>query len=307
MTGLAPTPVHLVDASCYVFRAWYAVSAAMTDVDGEPVNALYGFARFIGDLLERERPSHVAVAFDESLSRSFRNGIDPTYKANREPAPPELRRQFERCREVCGLLGLATYSSQRYEADDIIGAIATRLRPLGHRAVVVTRDKDLAQVIREGDDYWDWAAERRLGYADIEGHFGVRPERMADYLALAGDASDNIRGVPGIGQRTAAALMGEFASLEEIYAGLDRVAALPIRGAARLPERLLAHREDAWLARRLTTIACDMPLEVGAADLHRRAPDLGALGAFYDRAGFGSALRRQAERIGEQGRFTPAG
>ena len=297
MIGREPSPVHLVDASCYVFRAWYSVGAEMTDAAGQPVNALYGFARFIGDLLEHERPSHVAVAFDESLSRSFRNRISPAYKANREPAPPELRRQFERCREVCRLLGLATFSSPEYEADDLIGTIATRLRPQGHRAVFVTRDKDLAQLIREGDAWFDWAAERRLGYADIEAHFGARPERMADYLALAGDASDNIRGVPGIGPRTASALLNVFASLEEIYAGLGRVAALPIRGAARLPEKLLAHREDAWLARRLTTIACDMPFDLCADDLGCRAPDLAGLGDFYDQAGFGGALRRQAERI----------
>jgi len=297
VTGRAAPPVHLVDASCYVFRAWFAVSAEMTDPDGAPVNALYGFVRFLGDLLEQERPSHMAVAFDESLSRSFRSGIDPAYKANREPAPPELRRQFELCREACRRFGLATFSSAQYEADDIIGTLATRLRPHGHRAVVVTRDKDLAQLIREGDAFLDWSAERRLGYADIEGHFGVRPERMADFLALAGDASDNIRGVPGIGPRTAAALLSTFASLEEIYAGLTEVARLPIRGAAQLPERLRAHREDAWRARRLTTIACDMPLDVAPDDVARRAPDLTALDDLYDRAGFGAALRRQAARI----------
>jgi 5'-3' exonuclease len=122
---------------------------------------------------------------------------------------------------------------------------------------------------------------------------------MADFLALTGDSVDNIPGVPGVGPKTAGALLRTFASLEELYDGLERVAALPIRGAAKLPEKLRAHREAAFFARRLTTIACDMPLEVTPEELAPRKPDLAGLGAFYDRAKFGSALRRQAERLGK--------
>ena len=206
-------PVHLVDASYFVFRAYYSVGIEMTDVNDEPVNALYGFGRFLGDLLEEAKPAHIAVAFDESLSSSFRNGIYPAYKANREPAPPELKRQFALCRELCRLLGIAEFSSPTHEADDIIGTIATRFRERGHSSVLVTRDKDLAQLIRDGDAYWDYAGERRYGYDDIEGQFGVKPERMADFLALTGDTVDNIPGIPGVGPKTAAALLREFASL----------------------------------------------------------------------------------------------
>jgi 5'-3' exonuclease len=293
-------PVHLVDASYFVFRAYYSVGIEMTDVNDEPVNALYGFGRFLGDLLEEAKPAHIAVAFDESLSSSFRNEIFPAYKANREPAPPELKRQFAWCREFCRLLGVAEFSSPTHEADDIIGTIATRFRERGHSSVLVTRDKDLAQLIRDGDSYWDYAGERRYGYADIEGQFGVRPERMADFLALTGDTVDNIPGIPGVGPKTAAALLREFASLEEIYEGLEKVPALPIRGAGKLPARLREHREAAFFARRLTTIACDMPIEVTAESLVRRAPDLEALGALYDQARFGQALRRQAERLAKK-------
>jgi 5'-3' exonuclease len=299
VSGEAREPLYLVDASFFVFRAYYSVGIEMTGTDGEPVNALYGFGRFLGDLLEQARPVHIAVAFDESLSSSFRNEIFPAYKANREPAPPELKRQFALCRELCRHLGLAEYSSPLYEADDIIGTIVTRLRSRGHQAVLVTRDKDLAQLIRKGDAYWDWAAERRLEYADIEGHFGVRPERIADFLALTGDSVDNIPGVPGVGPKTAMVLLREFSSLEEIYAGLDRVASLPIRGAAKLPDRLRTHRDAAYFARRLTTIACDMPIDVSTEQLRRRKPDLEALEAFYDRARFGAMLRRQAQRIAD--------
>jgi DNA polymerase I len=289
--------VHLIDASYFVFRAYYSVGLEMIDGDGQPVNALYGFSRFLGDLLEEAKPEHVGVAFDESLSSSFRNEIFPAYKANREPAPPDLKRQFALCRELCRLLGVAEFSSPTHEADDIIGTIATRLRGGGHRAVLVTRDKDLAQLIRDGDDYWDYAGARRYGYGDIESQFGVRPERMADYLALTGDTVDNIPGVPGVGPKTAAALLQVFASLEELYEGLDRVRTLPIRGAGKLSERLSLHRDAAFFARRLTAIACDMPFECTLETLLRRKPDLDALGAFYDRARFGPALRRQAERL----------
>ena len=297
MTGAGLPAVHLIDASYFVFRAYYSVGLEMTDGDGQPVNALYGFGRFLGDLLEEARPEHVAVAFDESLTTSFRNEIFPAYKKNREPAPPELKRQFGLCRELCRLIGVAEFGSPTHEADDIIGTIATRLRAIGRPAVVVTRDKDLAQLIRDGDHYWDYAGARRFAYGDIEGQFGVRPERMADFLALMGDSVDNIPGVPGVGAKTAAALLSVFASLDEIYAGLDRVGALPVRGAAKLALKLSEHREAAYLARRLTAIACDMPLEVTLESLRRRKPDLPALGVFYDRHRFGPALRRQAERI----------
>jgi DNA polymerase I len=297
VTVAGPQPVHLIDASFFVFRAYYSVGLEMTDGDGQPVNAVYGFGRFLGDLLEEARPEHVAVAFDESLATSFRNEIYPAYKANREPAPPELKRQFALCRELCRLLGVAEFGSPTHEADDIIGTIACRLRATGHRAVLVTRDKDLAQLVRDGDHYWDYAGARRFAYCDIEARFGVAPERMADYLALCGDTVDNIPGIPGVGPKTAAALLRAFASLEEIYEGLERVGALPIRGAAKLAARLTEHREAAYLARKLTVIACDLPLDVSLDALRRRKPDLTALGAFYDRQRFGPALRRQAERL----------
>lgn len=297
MRRAGPPAVHLVDASYFVFRAYYSVGLEMIDGDGQPVNALYGFGRFLGDMLEEARPEHVAVAFDESLTTSFRNAIYPAYKKNREPAPPELKRQFGLCRELCRLLGVAEFGSPTHEADDIIGTIATRLRASGHRSVLVTRDKDLAQLVRDGDHYWDYAGERRFAYGDIAGQFGVLPERMADYLALTGDSVDNIPGVPGVGPKTAAALLKDFASLEEIYEGLERVAGLPIRGAAKLASRLREHREAAYFARRLTAIACDMPLDFSLESLRRRRPDLDALGEFYDRQRFGAALRRQAERL----------
>jgi len=293
--------LYLIDASYFIFRAYYSMPAGLVDHDGAPVNALYGFARFLQDLMEAERPQHLAVAFDESLEGSFRQRIYPAYKANREPAPADLKQQFGRCRTLCRHLGLTEFASADYEADDIIGTLTTRMRAQGHRVTIVTRDKDLSQLVRDGDCFWDFAGGRRYGYEQIEERFGARPERMADYLALTGDGVDNIPGVPGIGPKTAAAIFRRFESLDHLYDDLDAVMQLPLRGVAALPAKLREHREAAFLARRLTTIACDMPLESGPEALAVRQADTAALEAFYEAANFGPGLRRQAGRLAARG------
>jgi DNA polymerase-1 len=289
--------IYLIDASVYVFRAYYSMPPEMTDRDGFPAHATFGFARFLGDLVERAQPRYMAVAFDESLSTSFRNQIYPAYKANRDPPPEDLKLQFERCREFCHHAGISAFSHAEYEADDIVGTLKTRCRREGLRATLVTRDKDFAQLIQEGDVYWDYSDNAEYRYHQIEERFGVAPERFADFLALMGDSVDNIKGVPGVGPKTAAALMREFASLEEIYDNLDKVAAIQVRGASKLAAKLVEHREAAYLARRLTEIACNMPLDIGRAQLARRAPNVAALTDFFDRHNFGPMLRRQAERL----------
>ncbi|HWL63103.1 MAG TPA: 5'-3' exonuclease H3TH domain-containing protein [Steroidobacteraceae bacterium] len=286
--------IFLVDASVYVFRAYYSMPPDMRDGDGNPVHALYGFARFLGDLIERERPEYMAVAFDASLATSFRNRIYPAYKANRDPAPLDLLLQFERCRAFCERLGIAWFDSSEFEADDIIGTLACRMRAEGLRVTIVSRDKDLAQLITPGDVYWDYAGNVRYRHGEIADRFGVAPERYADYLALTGDAVDNISGVPGVGPKTAAALMQAYESLDDLYLRLDTVRDLPLRGAATLPDRLARHREAAYLARELTRIRCDMPLDVSRADLRRRVPDMPGIDGFCSTNGFGQLLSRQA-------------
>jgi len=291
--------IFLIDASVYVFRAYHSMLPDMVDPDGHPVHAVFGFARFIGDLVERVRPRYIAVAFDQRLTNSYRNRIYPAYKANREPPPPDIPLQFERCREVCRHLGLAVFTHKEYEADDIIGTLGCLMREEGVRSAFITRDKDLAQLVRDGDLFWDYGAREQFGYHDIERHYGVAPERFADYLALTGDDVDNIPGVPGVGPKTAAALMKHFASLDDMYDDLARVASLKIRGARALSERLREHRESAYLARQLTRITCDMELGVDIEGLRRRPPDVPALSGLYDRLGFGPFLRRQGERLAQ--------
>jgi len=292
--------LYIVDASIFIFRAYYTVPNSLTDRDGNPVNALHGFARFIGDLIERVAPTHIAVAFDDSIVRSFRNELYPAYKANREPAPVDLKRQFAICRQVCEALGVPTFASPRFEADDLVGTLATHARAAGVNVVLITRDKDLSQLVRPGDVYWDYISDKRFNYEQIAQRFGVVPERMACFLALMGDAVDNIPGVPGIGRKTASFLLHHFESLQHLYDDMDRVMTLKLRNAGFVCAQLRDHRERAFLARKLTQIACDVPLGIELGALRRRQPDLTALQALYDAVNFGPLLRYQAARIVER-------
>ena len=290
---------YLIDASVYVFRAYYSMPDDMVDADGNPINALYGFCRFIGDIMEQVRPERVAVLFDESLTTSFRTEIYPEYKANRDPAPEELKRQFVQCRRFVKSFGLMECAHPRYEADDLIGTLATEGRVKGIPSTIISRDKDLAQLVTKEDVFWDFAGKGMVRYDQIPDYFGVWPEQIADFLALAGDSVDNIKGVPGVGKKTAIALLQHFGSLDDIYDNLDVVHEVNVRGAKTLGTKLENHRDDAMLARKLTGIACDAPVERPASGLRPQAPDLGAVNALYDETGIGMALRRQAERVAD--------
>lgn len=290
---------YLIDASVYIFRAYYSMPDDIVDNEGNPVNALYGFCRFLGDFMEQVTPEYIAVAYDESLTTSFRTAIYPEYKANRDPAPDDLKRQFAQCRRYSRALGLMEVSDPKYEADDLIGTLVEHGRRNGRPSTVVTRDKDLAQLLTPDDIFWDFAGRGKIGYDRVPEVFGVWPEQIADFLALAGDSVDNIPGVPGVGKKTAGALLNHFGSLEKIYANLDKVHEVEVRGAKTLGAKLETHKEAADLARRLTGIACDAPIENVEEAMQPSAPDLGAINALFDEANIGTALRRQAERVSD--------
>ena len=252
--------LYLVDASIYVFRAWHALPPDTTDAPGWPVHAVHGFARFLLELLERERPQHIAIAFDEALDSSFRNAIYPAYKANRDPAPEELRRQFAHCKALCAALGLPVLAHHQYEADDLIGSALQVGRQAGLRGLVLSADKDLSQLLAGDDEQWDLPRQQRWGVDGVKARYGVHAHQIADYLALCGDAVDNIPGVSGIGAKSAAVLLAHFGDLDTLLERLDEVPFLRLRGAATMAARLREQRELALLFRRLTTIACDAPV-----------------------------------------------
>ncbi len=302
-TGHRPT-LYLVDASMYVFRAWHSMPDEFHDAEGWPTNAVHGFARFLLELLDRARPQHIAVAFDEALDSCFRNTLYPAYKANREPAPEALKRQFVHCRDLCVALGLVVLSHRQYEADDLIGSALRHARRHGHRGVIVSADKDLSQLLEDGDEQWDFARGQRWGADGVRDRQGVHAHQVADYLALCGDAVDNIPGVPGIGAKTAAALLAHFESLDALLERVEEIPFLRFRGAASIAAKLRANGEQARLFRQLTTIACDAPLDHDR-DFARGDADAAGLQALCDALGFGPMTRRRLhEAAGLQ--FVPA-
>jgi DNA polymerase I len=293
-----PAPVYLIDASIYVFRAWHTMPDEFRDHEGWPTNAVQGFARFLFDVLERERPQHIAVAFDEALDSCFRNRLYPAYKANREPAPEELRRQFAHCRALCAALGLTVLGHHDYEADDLIGSALVRARGEGHRGIILSADKDLSQLLHVGDEQWDYARNQRWGAHGVKARHGVDAHQIADYLALCGDAVDNIPGVPGVGAKTAAVLLAHFGDLDSLLRRVDEVPFLRFRGAAQAAAKLRDHRDNALLFRQLTTIACDAPLDGAHPRFARQTAGPDALGALCDTLRFGPMTRRRAYTIG---------
>lgn len=300
VSAVSATPrptLYLVDASLYVFRAWHSMPDEWHDADGWPLNAVHGFSRFLLELLERERPRHIVVAFDEALDSCFRNVLYPAYKANRDSAPEELTRQFVHCKSVCAALGLATLAHREYEADDLIGSAVHAARGNGYRAVIVSADKDLSQLLGEHDEQWDFAKGLRWGMAGVRARHGVDAHQIADYLALSGDAIDNIPGVTGIGAKTAAILLAHFGSLDAVLARIDEIPFLRFRGAAQVAAKLRVQREEALLYRRLSTIALDAPLGDGESSFARGAVDGDGLTALCETLRFGPLTRRRMHAV----------
>jgi len=292
----APT-LYLIDASLYVFRAWHAVPPEFRDVDDAPVNAVYGFSRFLCDFLERTRATHVVAAFDESLTSSFRNGIYPEYKANRELPPAELLRQFDYCKRLTAAMGLAVLADLQYEADDLIGSVIARARDQGFRAVIVSADKDFGQLVDDRVEQWDFSRDQRWDAAGVKQRLGVRPHQVADFLALTGDPIDNIPGVHGVGAKTAATLLAHFGSLEALYARVEEVPYLRLRGAAQVYARLKEHRAQAELSRALTGIVTDAPVRDTAWALGRSPPDLAGIDDLVGRLRFGPMTRARLRTV----------
>jgi 5'-3' exonuclease len=288
---MAGRRVHLVDASPYIFRAFFSMPD-LDAPDGSPVNAVHGFASFLIRYVREEQPTHLGIAYDESLTTSFRNDLYPEYKAQRELPPPDLEAQQKWCQDLARALGAATFVDPTFEADDLIGTLAHQLAAQGHDVVVVSSDKDLSQLVGERVELFDFAKGLRYGPDEVFAKFGVRPDQMADYLGLAGDSVDNIPGVRGVGAKTAVALLAEFGTLEALYAGLDRVAELPLRGARTLRAKLEPERDRAFLSRTLATIRTDAPPIARLEELEYRGAKRELVDALFTRLGFDGITRR---------------
>ncbi|HEX9940450.1 MAG TPA: 5'-3' exonuclease H3TH domain-containing protein [Thermoanaerobaculia bacterium] len=287
------TTVHLVDASPYIFRAHFSLPASIKAPDGSPAAAAYGFTSFLLKLIADEKPTHLGVAFDRSLNSSFRNEFYPAYKEQRVLPPPELEAQLAACEEIAAALGAATFVDDRYEADDLIGTLCHALEKAGHGAMIVTSDKDLAQLVTGRTCLFDFAKGTRYTPETVFAKFGVRPDQMTDLLGLAGDTVDNIPGIKGIGAKSAAELLARFGHLEDLYARLDELPWLPVRGAKSLHAKLAAGREIAFLSKRLATVERNVPgVTRTLKSLEFRGADPARVEALFNRLGFNRIRER---------------
>jgi DNA polymerase I len=286
---------YLIDSSLYIFRAWHSMPPEFDDVHGNPINAVHGFTRFALDFIEKTKPEHCAFAFDASLESNIRNTLYPAYKANRDPAPEELKQQFVYCQHVCAALGFPILVNGEYEADDLIGTAASVLRNAGHQITIISADKDLSQCLETGDSQWDFSRNDRWHWEGVKARYGVHAHQIADYLGLTGDAVDNIPGVPGIGPKTAATLLGHFDSLDNLLLRINEIPFLRMRGSAQHAERLKEHREIALLSRKLATVICDAPLPNDFNLAVRKSVEKSDLLALCDTLKFGPMTRRRLQ------------
>ena len=283
----ADDTLYLVDGSSYIYRAYFAIRH-LSSPSGFPTNAIYGFTQMLLKLLKDHDPGHLAVVFDAGRI-TFRTELYPDYKANRAEMPDDLRQQMEPIRDMVRAFNIPVLELPGFEADDIIGALATRFSARGGNVVVVTGDKDLMQIVTEKVTLLDTMKDKQSGIAEVHERFGVEPARVTDILGLAGDSSDNIPGVPGIGEKTAIKLISEFGSLDQL---LERTHEVKGRNG----EKLREFRDQALLSRQLATIVLDVPLEIDLDALESREPDREALNTLFRRYGFTTLVKELTGR-----------
>jgi len=284
-----PDSVLIIDAMGFIFRSYYA-HERMLGAKDQPTNASFGYLDFLIRAVAYEKPSHVASVFD-SGPKTFRNELYPHYKANRGETPEDLIPQFAQCEQLTEALGIRMLKRENYEADDVMASMAVRCREADMPVIIYSSDKDMAQLVDDRLQVYDPPRQRRYTPRTVRKIFGVKPEQMPDYLALTGDPSDNIPGVPGVGKQTASALIAAFGSIQGIYDSLDETATVPVRGAKKLPMLLAEHRDDVQLFRRLVTLERGLEFDATPEDLRWRGADRPACEALFDELGFMPFLR----------------
>lgn len=289
--GGAPDVLYLVDLSGYVFRAYHAV-APLTSPSGEPTHAVYGTVNMLERLVRQCQPAYLAVALDAGRD-TFRKEIYPEYKAHRPPAPDDLRVQMARVADIVDAFGVPVFRQSGVEADDLIATAVRHARACDLKVVIVSADKDLMPLVSDTVILWDTMRDRVFGPPEVEERFGVRVDQVRDLLALVGDTSDNVPGVPSVGPKTAKELLDAFGTLDGVFAHLD-----DLSKKKKLKETLATHEAQARLSQRLVTLDDTCPIEFDLERLRFGGRDIARLEALYTELGFERllpALRQSAE------------
>ena len=279
MAQIADNPLILVDGSSYLYRAYHAFPP-LTNSAGQPTGAMYGVLNMLRSLIMQYEPSHVAVVFD-AKGKTFRDELFEAYKSHRPPMPDDLREQIAPLHDMVVAMGMPLLSVSGVEADDVIGTLAKQAAAEGRAVLISTGDKDMAQLVTPDITLINTMNNTILGPEEVETKYGVPPSLIIDYLALMGDSSDNIPGVPGVGEKTAQALLQGLGSLDDIYADLDKIAGLSFRGAKTLAPKMETNKEMAYLSYTLATIKTDVELDCTWDSLVLTEPDLDKLHALF--------------------------
>ena len=284
MLTIAPNPLVLVDGSSYLYRAFHAFPP-LTNSAGEPTGAMYGVLNMLKSLISQVQPSHIAVVFD-AKGKTFRDEMFEQYKSHRPPMPDDLRKQIQPLHDIIRALGIPLLVIEGVEADDVIGTLAVAASKANQKVLISTGDKDMAQLVDDNIMLINTMNNTLLDRDAVIEKYGIPPELIIDYLALMGDSADNIPGVAGVGEKTALGLLQGIGSMAEIYANLDKVAELPIRGAKKLGDKLLAEKEMADLSYRLATIKTDVALDITPEQLTLGASNNDQLTEYFGRYEF---------------------
>ncbi len=287
----------VIDGHAILFRSFYAIRG-LTAPDGTPTNAVYGFVKTLHKVIEKLRPQYLVVCLDAG-HKTFRNEEAEDYKANRKPAPEELKAQVKPLLEVLEAMNIPCFMKEGFEADDIIATVVHRALEEGLDVVIVSRDKDFYQLLSDRVAMYDDKNDRFITPETLKEEKGITPEQVPDWLGLMGDSSDNIPGVPGVGEKTALKLLAEYGSLEAVLDAADEIA----KKKRKVGANLKAHREDALRSRMLATIEPRTGVEVDLENLRLGEPDRAALAEVYRKLGFSSLLGG----LFEQGAARPAG
>jgi DNA polymerase-1 len=284
----ADRTLYLIDGTWIIFRAFH-VLPPLSNSKGIPTGATYGFIRMLLKLLKDVRPTHIGVVFD-AAGKTFRDDLFAPYKANRAATPPDLAPQIPYIQRAVAAMRIRPIVISGVEADDVIGTLATRAARAGMKVIIVTGDKDFKQLVTPAITLWDTMNDRRVGVREVREQFGVEPRAVVDIMALTGDTIDNVKGLPGVGPKTASALIQHFGSLDGLLAGLDRLSEVKGRIPKDLAERIAEHRADVELARKLVRIETDVPLDFGPDELAWPGIDADAMRALLTELEFHTLL-----------------